>query len=340
MAGPEMRLGLRFRPKLGVAALALGFAMAACSGEPPGSVDATRTIASGDFLTAAWVGSHVVAEERVGGTGFKTRLVEVESDGSVRPIQLVMKEDACPGGNTGLPVALDEESFAFVVECLGQSRDDYFVHVGSFVDRDAPRLFSEPFPFLPGPLAVDPKREFVIGARDSLLCASLAWLSEDGLKTLPIRVLTDRGEWSLDFESQTGEECLGGRATSPAISAEGNLAFFASAPGTDGFARLQDPWNIVVVAKSGLTAEPVGPSIQDPIDLAWSPVRDCLAFSGSIRGGEKGTWVLSIGSGQPQLISNAIIGGLSWSPAGTSILGVTREEGSPTSRLVQIDTSC
>ena len=177
---------------------------------------------------------------------------------------------------------------------------------------------------LPGPFSVSPSLDQAIVTAGSVLCESLLWVDDGGIRYPDIVVEGDGESWNLGsfFPDASRGPCTDqGRAAWPAWAPDGSaMAFFGSPEsiGISGQARLDVPWNLYLLAPSATEARHVLEGISHARALAWSPDSRWLAFSGE-RGGSEGTWLYDTRTDQTIAISPSQALTLAWSPAGDEI---------------------
>jgi hypothetical protein len=155
--------------------------------------------------------------------------------------------------------------------------------------------------------------------------AGMTWFDAGGIESRPIVVRAGTERFSLpNLDVTRFGSGVQARGESPSWSPDGRqIAFFASprSVGVDGFARLDEPWNLYLVDSSGGHARAVVRNISDPSGASWSPNGRAVVFGGTLSG-VTGTWLLSVGSDDYRRISTMQLGSMSWSPDGSEVVGI------------------
>jgi WD40 repeat protein len=157
-----------------------------------------------------------------------------------------------------------------------------------------------------------------IQAVDNGLAGTLNWLTRIGPEPVQITLRNGNRAWDLskDFEGDGSED--GGRISCPSWSPKGDkIAIFVSfdAIGMEGFRRLDQQYQLVLISPHTGESESVLSGVYDPRSIEWSPDGRRIAFVGSLANDISGVWLFDVESESLFLvIEGEHFEGLSWSP--------------------------
>jgi WD40 repeat protein len=240
------------------------------------------------------------------------------------------KSEGCLVREFHSPVALSNGSVAYQelcgVEVPGRlpAEEWSLRQLRGPTDHDLPFLLNQHLNFFPGPFSVSPSLDQAIVSVGDVMCGSLLWVDDGGVRYPDIVIEGDGESWNLGsfFADPSTNSCTDqGRAAWPAWSPDGSaIAFFGSPEsiGVSGQERLDALWNLYVIPPSATRAQPILVDIAHAKALSWSPDSRWMAFSGSFDG-QEGTWLLDTRDNKTISISSSSALSLAWSPTGDQI---------------------
>jgi WD40 repeat protein len=172
----------------------------------------------------------------------------------------------------------------------------------------------------------NPDMTMGIQAVDNGLVGTLNWLTRVGPEPVNITLRDGNRVWDLanDFEENGRRE--GGRISCPSWSPNGDkIAVFVSfdAMGREGMARLNLPFQLMLLSPETGESEAVVSFMYSPISIQWSPDGRNIAFVGNLANEERGIWVYDVETRSLFLIAmGGYFKGLSWSPESKNIAAV------------------
>lgn len=176
---------------------------------------------------------------------------------------------------------------------------------------------------------------------DSSICAAFESFDSSGVRLEPL-LLTDNGvTWDIATgRSGAADGCRGaGRAKSPQITSEGEVAFLASPSSLPkaGQSRLDEPWYVYSSAAEKFAPRRISPAIAHAGSLRWS--RDKVAAVSGEVDGTKGLWLLTQKDGTQRfrLVLSGDVGSFAWSHDGSRLAVLVRHDDE--SQLVVVDVS-
>jgi WD40 repeat protein len=199
----------------------------------------------------------------------------------------------------------------------------------------------------PTHISWDPKLDRAIASDSSGICATMYWLSRQGVEFPSIKIGDGTRSWRLDDPllrdaNRCGDPSLG-RAQFPQWSPDGKTIAFVASPQTIGLRdqdRLDAPWNLYVMDLLQQQPRALVTNIRGPSNPAWSPDSHWLAFAGDLPGKGRATWLLAASGGAPVRLTSDDFSLLTWSPDGNEIAGLwdgRKSQYPPISQVVVLD---
>jgi WD40 repeat protein len=183
------------------------------------------------------------------------------------------------------------------------------------------------FPFNPNQFAFHPSMEQGVFSSSSGICSGIGWIEDGSVAFRNITIPVDGEPYRLDEFLRDQSNCSGIGASWPTWSPDGETVAFLASPeaiGVRGRDRLDQPWNIYLMAADGTGPRPVLQGVGRPSGLLWSPDGQSLAFSGTLNGGEPGVWILDLETRSVRKIARNLVQDLTWNPSATSLAVVYR----------------
>lgn len=262
--------------------------MAACGDAEQTILETTAVPAEpADYAGVAWVDEErlVVAYNPEGLHGGEFQLWQLRTDGSdFRALPTTTDLD-CMRLDDAEPTSLPDGRIGFVRSCaLRDWTDEPTAQLLMAYDRDLdqPKALANPacrvsqYAWMPDMT----QAFFGCGSR---ICQGIGAVSAGGIDSVDAALGEGDQAFNLADHFEDEADCTAtGRADLPAVRPDGEqVAFFASpqSVGIDGMARLDEHWNLYLMAPGGDQPEEVLADIDEPTSLAWSPDGAWLAFS-------------------------------------------------------------
>jgi dipeptidyl aminopeptidase/acylaminoacyl peptidase len=173
----------------------------------------------------------------------------------------------------------------------------------------------------PGAISWDPVGRKGIAATGDGSCETLIWVTDSGVQPVEMTLTAGNLTWNLASAFQDTWDAQG-LAAWPAWSPDGlTIAFVASldAIGHHGLDRARQPWTLYTMDPSTLSPRVIATGLGQPRDLHWASDGNHLAFSGSIRSGEAGTWTTTL-DGRMSRVTSDQARYLTWGSDGSTLL--------------------
>ena len=312
----------------------LAVAVTACSGigsgggrqePPPGQrVQAPE----GDLTGTAWLPDGQIYFARSAGLGQGLQIWSVRPQGGDAR-QLRLPELAgCRRTEYLRPHPLPDGRLGLARECqVEDALKDHFDLVA--VDPASGRIERLARLGLGNPASVtwqdDLRRGFVSYFSD--FCGSIAAVTRAGLQRSAGPTTLDGRSWQLDqdfFEPGDADCTPRGRATLPALTADGKrLAFLASpaSAGVSGWQRVETPWNLYLQDLPDGQPRAVARGFVKPTGLVLAPDQRSVVVGGRRRG-ERGLWRVDLASGAVRSIGKGNLFDPTFSPDGRRLVAV------------------
>jgi hypothetical protein len=199
----------------------------------------------------------------------------------------------------------------------------------------------------PTHISWDPKLDRAMASDNSGICATMYWLSRQGVEFPSITIGDGTRSWRLDDPllrdpNRCGNPSLG-RAQFPQWSPDGQTIAFIASPQTIGLRdqdRLDAAWNLYVMDPMQQRPRLLVTNVKGPSNPVWSPDSRWLAFAGDLQGKGRGTWLLAASGGAPVRLTSEDFSLLTWSPDGHNIAGLWdggKAQYPPISQIVVLD---
>ena len=241
------------------------------------------TAPRGDYGWLAWLpNGWLVVRYEVSDRGqFTWRLWRLHLDGSgLTPLPLDA-DPACRQTRYYGPIALPDGRLGFERRCLSLkdasgrplTEGSRYLMAYDVETGTVERLVAEQLTFPTGQNTWNPTMTRGLLGTGGSLCASLAWLTPARIEYPSFVIEEDGRSWPLDDYFGDEDTCTrDGRAGLPAWSPDGQTIAFLASPqsmGVDGFARLDQPWNLYLMDPEEQQPRKVLADIKGPGGLAW-----------------------------------------------------------------------
>lgn len=295
----------------------------------------------GDYGSLAWLPNgwlivrHEVSDREVQRPTW--RLWRLHLDGSgLTPLPLDA-DPACRQTWYYGPITLPDGRLGFEQRCLGLKDESgrlltehsRYLMAYDVETQTIERLVAEQLTFPTGQYTWNPTLTRGLLGTGGSLCASLAWLTPTRIEYPAFVIEEDGRSWPLEDYFGDQDTCTrDGRARSPAWSPDGATIAFLASPqsmGVDGFARLDQPWNLYLMDPEEQQPRKVLANIKHPRGLAWSPDSQWLAFTGQRPWRGEGLWLFHPSTTTLHRIAEGEDGdlhGVVWSPDGQQLITI------------------
>ena len=295
------------------------------------------TAPRGDYGWLAWLPSgwlivrYEVSDREAGRSTW--RLWRLHLDGSgLTPLPLDA-DPACRQTWFHNPAALPDGRLGFEKNCLGLkdesgrplTEDSRYLMAYDVETSAVERLVAQQLTFPLGQYTWNPMMTRGLLGTGGSLCSSLAWLTPTGIGYPSFVIEEDGRSWPLADYFGNEDTCTrDGRAGLPAWSPDGTIIAFLASPqsmGVDGFARLDQPWNLYLMDPEDQQPRKVLADIKGPGGLAWSPDSQWMAFTGQGPWWRDGLWLFNPQTTTLHRIADGKeLYAVAWSPDGQQLI--------------------
>ncbi len=233
------------------------------------------------------------------------------------------------------PTSLPDGRLGYEKNCLGLkdesgrllTEDTRYLMAYEVETGAVERLVAEQLTFPLGLWAWNPAMTRGLLGTGGSLCSSLAWLTPTRIEYPAFVIEEDGRSWPLDDYFGDEDTCTrDGRAGLPAWSPDGTTIAFLASPqsmGVDGFARLDQPWNLYLMDPEEQQPRKVLADIKGPGGLAWSPDSQWLAFTGQRPWRGEGLWLFHPSTTTLHRIAqDERLYAVAWSPDGQQVIAI------------------